>query len=46
MVCDKYFEEFQIGHRDRYFAFRNAHVSANLYLHVGLMLRMISAQFN
>ena len=46
MVCDKYFEEFQYVLCDCYFAYKNVIVSANLYLHAGLMLFMISAQFN
>ena len=39
------FEEFQYGPHDDYFANKNASVSANLYLHVGLVSRMITVQF-
>ena len=45
-VCDISFEEFQYGHRDGYFVYKNVNISANLFLHVGLMSYMISAQFN
>ena len=45
-VCYISFEEFQYGLHDDNFANKNANVSANLWLHVGLMARMITVQFN
>ena len=45
-VCYISFEEFQYGPHDDYFVYKNASVSANLYLHVGLMSRMITVQLN
>ena len=44
-ICYISFEEFQFGLHDDYFANKNASVSANLYLHVGLMSCMIIVQF-
>ena len=46
MVCYIAFEEFQYGPHDDNFANNNASVSANPYLHVGLMFRMITVKFN
>ena len=46
MGLEMSFEDFQYGHRGGHFAYKNASILANLYLHVGLLSRIISAQSN
>ena len=46
MVLEMSFEQFQYGHHGGHFAYQNGNNFANLYLHVGLMPRMITAQYN
>ena len=44
MVCEMYIKEYQYDHCAGNFAYKNVRLTANLYMHVGLMSCRISAQ--